>query len=88
MDSPIPCKNPTHPDQLSRNSMRLVKETDVEEVWACAACLDAHHTYSVQVRTKPKFKQHIRSELARQGKLLTEAPRTIRPTFSPLKRRA
>jgi hypothetical protein len=83
----IPCKNPTHPDQLSRTSMKLVKETEMEEVWACTACMDAHKVYSVQVRTKPKFRQHTRKELAKQGRLITEAPKTIQPSYGLIKRR-
>ena len=87
MDSPIPCKNPTHPDALPRTSMRMVKETQTEEVWACVACMDAHKVYSVQVKTKPIYRQHVREQLAREGKLLTSAPQKIRPTYEPLKRR-
>jgi hypothetical protein len=87
MNSPIPCKNPTHPNRMPRASMRLVKEDQIEEVWACAACLDAHKVYSVQVRTKPEFRQHTRSQLAKEGRLLNSAPRTIRPHYAPLKRR-
>ena len=67
--------------------MRMVKETQTEEVWACVACMDAHKVYSVQVKTKPIYRQHVRQQLAREGKLLTSAPQKIRPTYEPLKRR-
>lgn len=75
MNSPIPCKNPQHPSHLSRNTMELLRETATESYWACKACMDINHVVSAQVRTKPAYQRHVRSQLQREGRALTAAPK-------------
>ena len=75
MKSPIACKNPQHPSARSRNEMELLKETETESYWACKACLEINRVVSGQVRTKPAYQRHVRRELAKQARLLTEAPK-------------
>ena len=78
MESKIPCRNPTHPTGLSPFHMICVKESATEEVWACKACMEINHTYSVQVKTKTKYQQHIRRELAKEGKLVPRPTTRLR----------
>ena len=64
-----PCKHPQHPASMSRNTMECVRDTEQESVWACKACLEVNRVYAVQIQTKPKYRQHVRRELAKQQRL-------------------
>jgi hypothetical protein len=81
MTEGIPCKNPQHPDNHSRFTMIKIKDTPTDEAFACKACLDVHKVYSVQVRTKPEFKRHVRGQLAREGKLAPKPQTAPMPNF-------
>lgn len=76
----IPCKNPQHPAGADRYSMVLFKDSPTEEAWACKACLDINHVYSVQVKTKPEFQRHVRKELRAKG-MLAPRPQTTQPKY-------
>lgn len=81
----IPCKNPDHPKGCDRYTMIMLEENATQSVWACQACKDILKVVSAQVRTKPAYQRHIREQLAREGRLITERP-FIRPT--PYRRKA
>jgi hypothetical protein len=77
----IPCKNPQHPDGTSKFTMVLVQDKPTEEVWACKACMDINRVYSIQVKTKRKYQQHVRGELRKQGRLPSRPQTAPMPKF-------
>lgn len=56
------CKSPHHPGD-NRDTMLLVDENTTHFVFACSACKDVNKVLSVQVRTKPEFRAHVREQI-------------------------
>ena len=55
------CRNPQCPGP--RDQMVLVDATPSHYVFACLPCKDKHRVLSVQVRTKPTFRRHVREQI-------------------------
>jgi hypothetical protein len=79
------CKNPQHPIGRSR-TMLFLEQKDHCFVFACQACKDMNRKLSVQVLTESSFRQQVRKDLAKQGRLLTEAPPIMQPQMRSAKR--
>ncbi len=78
-DSPD-CKNPEHPAGASKRMLFLAHK-DHARVFGCQACWDKNRVQSVQVKTDPDYRQEVRSQLAAQGRLLTQHPVVMRTSW-------
>ena len=74
----LQCTNPQHPQGLPKE-MIFLQERDSAYVFGCPACRDINRKLSIHVITSQRLKAETRKSLAAQGRLMTEAPRTITP---------
>lgn len=69
-DSALPlCTNPQHPSALPRR-MEFLQYRDHAYVFGCKACKDVNRKLSVRVMTDQFFKRQVRSQLAKENRLL------------------
>lgn len=68
------CQNPHHPPGVPRGTMLCVNETETSYVFGCEACMNIRKLESIQVRTKSRYRRDVRSQLSKEGKLITSRP--------------
>lgn len=78
-DSPD-CRNPEHPAGTPKRMLFLAHK-DHARVFGCQVCWDKNRVQSVQVKTDPDYRQEVRSQLAAQGRLLTQHPVVMRTSW-------
>src|SRR5208337_2514851 len=79
------CTNPQHPAGRERTMLYLGFEHNCH-LFACQACKDVNRKMSARAVTDANFRRGIRRDLAREGKLMTEAPKIVQPRMRQMKK--